>query len=85
MDENIQLQASFVPSQQISFLKLLGFFGVQMDKLNTKEFVFQTLLHEKMSRNIDIEQEDFSQKLKLWAKQNKLKKSWRLRCHDRGL
>ena len=64
MDENIRLQSCFVPSQQINFLKLLGFFAVQMDKLKTKEFVFQTLLHEKISRSNDIEREDFF--LKNW-------------------
>ena len=55
---------AFVPSQQINFLKLFGFFGVQMDKLKTKVFVFQTLLHEKKSRSNDIEREEFF--LKNW-------------------
>ena len=64
MGENVRLQASFVPSQQISFLKLLGYFGVQMDELKTKVFVFQTLLHEKKSRSNDIEREEFF--LKNW-------------------
>ena len=59
MGENVRLQSCFVPWQQISFLKLLGFSGVPMDKLKTKEFVFQTLLHEKISRSNDIEREDF--------------------------
>ena len=62
MGENIRLQSCFVPSQQFSFLKLLGYFGVQMDELKTKVFVFQTLLHEKKSRSIDTERQAFSSK-----------------------
>ena len=64
MGENIRLQSCFVASQQISFLKLLGYFGVRMDKLKNEEVFFQTLLHEKKSRSNYIEREDFF--LKNW-------------------